>query len=303
MYTKNEKEAFARRVTLLAQRTDMPYDICMALGGEEAKVLLLKDVLLPAIENDLSDLSTSFLFNKVVEHINIDSDTGKVVDSEIPYHYMNELKSTDIFSRCNAIRKVLRGITGSSITFSELEIAEMSKRNASAIADYMHDTIYTKLLEVCISEAIKIVDPKKSGEMLAGVFYVRPGVKHLKGLWVLKYLGIKKVVLPYGVTLIRPYTFENTGIEEIVLSRTVSHIQKGAFFNCNLKEVVFPENKFLNELGFDAFTGNKIQKIICPKNITTFDFYSFRKNPLKEVSVSKGTKLFHTPENITVKEE
>jgi len=302
MYTKNEKIAFARRVTLLAEKTDMPYDVCMALGGEEAKIALLKDTLLPGIDNDLKDLQSSFLFNQFIEHVNIDADTGKVVDFEIPYHYMSELESTTVFDRCGAIQKILRGITGSSILFCELEITELSKRNVFIFANYLKEVLETRLLSVCMSEALKMIDQKHIRDLEEGSFYVRKGIKQLRALWVLKYLKVKEVVIPYGVTVIRPYAFENARIEKITFSRTVSHIQRGAFYGCSLKNIELPENKFLTELGIDAFSGNPLNEICIPANIKAFDFYAFRKTPLKCVTIQKDTKVYHKPKNVEIKE-
>lgn len=302
MYTEKDKKDYATKITKVSRETGLPYEVCLAFGGDRVRLSLFKDILECSINNDLKDIEHSFLFNQFTEHIDIDEETGKNVNFEIPYYYQDEILSENIRRICRASKKLLRGITGGNTAYKELDLEALSTKAFSAIARHLLAVAEKKLMQVQLYECMSLLDETHLSEFKTGTFYVSKDAKQLQGMSVLKMLGITELVIQYGVTVIRPYAFENVPLKRVTFSRTVSHIRDGAFKGCSLSQVALPENKFLTEIGVDAFSHNPIEELELPKTILEFDGYSFRKTPLKRVFVHPGTKLRHVAKHTEVKE-
>ena len=89
-------------------------------------------------------------------------------------------------------------------------------------------------------------------------------------------LGCKNTIIPYGVTKIDDYAFENClGLKKIDLPKSVISIGKGAFQDCiHLKEAYLNHVK---TIGKYAFSRSNIESIVLPKKLEEIDDYVFEK--------------------------
>ena len=77
------------------------------------------------------------------------------------------------------------------------------------------------------------------------------------------YVGNKEIndtlIIPGGVTVIRPYTFDGFRVKHLELPDTVSIIGPKAFYNTDLEEVIIPAS--VTAIGRQAFTNYALKKM------------------------------------------
>jgi hypothetical protein len=95
---------------------------------------------------------------------------------------------------------------------------------------------------------------------------------------------LEMVTLGKNVKKIDTCAFEeNPGLIEIVIPDSVTLIDTGAFSSCGLTNVQF--GKGLEEIGHNAFYGNKIQSLIIPNGVSVVYNGAFNHNPLSEIVI------------------
>lgn len=282
-----------------AKMFNIPPQVYLALKKDAKKVELLKTVLTENVEQDIKN-TPSFLFSKYSKHRNIDPFTGKDVDPGIPYYYKSELLHGDT-RRIYAVAKVLFGLTGSSFVFDSLEMNRLSQRAIAVIAKYIQEELSKAIARVQLEVAVAALDPSRTKDLMRGVFYVSPKIKHIEDLRGLRFLQVNEVVIPLGVTVIRAHAFESVPLKRVVIPKTVSIIEDYAFRGCQMEELKLPSNKYLTILGAKAFSQNKIKNLVLPDNFNSFDFLWFEENPLEEISAPEKLKIYNRKPNVKVK--
>lgn len=276
---------------LLAKKAGVPLSVYLALKKDDSKVELLKTFITNSVEQDLTH-ENSFLLTRYAKHKNIDPTTGKDVDPGIPYHYKSELLHSET-RRVYAIAKVMYGLTGNTLVFDNLEINKLSKKSISAIAKYIQEELSKAIAHAQLMKAIELLDKNHAKDLMRGVFYISPKVRHIEDMRGLRFMQIKKVIIPNGVTAIRAHAFESVSLESVSLPKTLSRIEDYAFRGCGLSEISIPKNKYLKNLGAKAFALNKITRISIPETFNVFDFDWFEGNPLEEISAPEKLRMYN----------
>jgi len=281
-----------------AKKLGVPPQVYLAFKKDNKKVGLFQTLLTETAKQDLKN-PQSFLLTHYTKHRNIDPATGNDVDPGIPYYYKSELLHGDN-RRIYAIAKVMQGLTGNTLVFDTLEINKLPQRSIALLAKYMQEELSKLIAHTQLTNAMKLLDPAHTKDLMRGAFYVATGAKHIEDLRGLRFLQINEVVLPMGVTVIRAHAFESVPIKKITIPKTVSRIEEYAFRGCGLESLVLPTNKYLTVLGTKAFSSNKIKKLTIPDSFNSFDFSWFEENPLEEVVAPEKIKIYNKKTGVKI---
>lgn len=273
-----------------AKKLGVPTAIYLAFQKNKTKISELKKLVTETASEDIAR-PNSFLLTKYTKKINIDSETGRDVDFGIPYFYKSELLHGTY--KKYAIAKIFRGLTGTRCFYEQLEIDKLSQKSISAVAKFLQEELSKVIAHAQLRSAFDLLDPFHAKDLMRGVFYVKSGVKHIEDLRGLRFLSIREVVLPIGVTVIRSFAFESVPLDTVIIPKTVSKIEERAFFGCGLKSIMLPKNKYLKSLGTKAFAKNNIETLFIPENFTVFDFNWFEDNPLREIDTQKNLRIYN----------
>lgn len=273
----------------IAENTKVPLRVCMALGGDIGKINVLgKKIINPLLEED-SEALKKVIFNT------------DPTDSKKFFRYLSILPVKS--SERVALKKLFLLISESDDVSNILDIDSMPQESIDELAKFFFATLRNNIEKRELQGAFRIIDPnhiKDLNRPEGKMFYISPGTaehpveKHVGELGALRVLGIDEVVIPYGVSVIKSFAFENSKIKRVQIPNTVSHIHNHAFFGCDLESVTIPNNQFLTSLGMSAFANNpRLHEVYLPASITELDMRVFENSPVKKIFSPVRLTLTH----------
>ncbi len=98
--------------------------------------------------------------------------------------------------------------------------------------------------------------------------------------------GIRKVVIPEGITMIGYLAFARNKLTSITLPNSTEIIGGEAFSGNELTNIIIPNG--VKEINSRAFAGNKLKELIVPSSVTYIGVYSFYNNKLTSITIPES---------------
>ncbi|MBR4446012.1 MAG: leucine-rich repeat domain-containing protein [Solobacterium sp.] len=105
------------------------------------------------------------------------------------------------------------------------------------------------------------------------------------------YRGVKKLIVPEGVTEIQSSAFLGSCLEEIALPSTLNKIESNAFCYCgSLRSITIPDG--ITEIAESAFAYSGLEEIHLPKHLAKIGRYAFYKcSSLRYIDLSNADSI------------
>lgn len=120
-------------------------------------------------------------------------------------------------------------------------------------------------------------------------------------LAIVAYLGESKDVLEIpkeieGITvdrLIFLKSLKKVQFKTVKIPKTIKLISYHAFYNMGIEKIIFEEDSLIQEIGQEAFRYNNLTEMNVPRNRVEIGFDAFSDNKIKRVSISKNWIFYY----------
>ncbi|WP_195916141.1 leucine-rich repeat domain-containing protein, partial [Streptococcus salivarius] len=254
-----------KNVTLPTSITDMGIE---AFGGIDS----LNSVFIP---KKLSNAYGAFLGSQHLQRIHFEEGITKIVDGLFRGSGISSIRIPETVTEIGSDAFLNSRITNLYIPDS------VTKLGSNSFGHYgVHESAFPTLTKVSLPSQLSSASSPFEGQRNLKEVVFRGDWKIIpNGLF--SSTGIKRLVIPEGVTEIGSKAFSYSSLNEVVLPSTLRKIGDEAFVGTKLTRLTLPEG--VTEIGSEAFYASSLNEVVLPSTLTKIGDGAFDFTQLKEV--------------------